>query len=236
MSLVDQFKKRVEQYWDHLKLHDPYNRAILDGTATQEMVTHFLTNIRYLVQHTPIHLNQAIQEAEQRDQKKLAEFFRHKYEEERDHDKWADSDIAQLNQKWPQPHLNLAIDPTMLNLVKHIENTISEDPYLYLGYIFFAEYLCVVGGPEMIEGLEKKCGFPPQSMTIVANHAELDKEHVDEWIQITRDLVDEAKYEKALLESLEKTIKIHQEFFQSCRSKNIKCGSSKILEMGLNLS
>ncbi|HYX34570.1 MAG TPA: iron-containing redox enzyme family protein [Oligoflexus sp.] len=215
MSLADLLKKRVELYWAHLKTNDPFNRALLNGTATQAMANHFLVNVRYLVQQTPIHLRKATAKAEKNGEEKLAKFFKLKCREEQGHDRWADSDIAKVNQR-RIIESNSEIDPSMKGLVKHIESIIDYDPVHYLAYIFFAEYLCVVAGFEMAEAWEKKCGFPPNSMSVISNHAELDQHHVHEWVDITRDLLDEDKYKAPLLETVEETIKVHQQFYQSC--------------------
>ena len=75
MMLVDRLKERVERYWSHLKAHDPYNMAIFDGTATPDMVSRFLVNIQHLVQHTPAHLQMAIQASGNIKAEKILRFF-----------------------------------------------------------------------------------------------------------------------------------------------------------------
>jgi len=216
MDLVNDMKARVETYWSHLKANEPYNKAIMEGRATQSMVTHFLVNIHYLIQHTPIHLDLAIREADKRKLTKLKAFFQNKKREEVGHDKWAENDLAIINQKHILQSQGNSIDPSMKQLIAHIETIITTDPYLYLSYIFFAEYLCVICGPETTEGLEKKCGFPPKSMTVVENHAELDKDHVHEWEGVMKEIVDANIYRPLFFANLEKTIVYHQQFYTSC--------------------
>jgi hypothetical protein len=66
------------------------------------------------------------------------------------------------------------------DLVTFLATTIDRDPVLYLSYILFAEYLIVLLGPEWLRMLEERCGIPRSSMTVIGNHIELDREHVEE--------------------------------------------------------
>ncbi len=225
MQLVNELKARVEQYWKHLRINEPYNKAILEGRATPEMVTRFLVNVHYLIQHTPIHLDLAIRESEKRKLSKLKAFFENKKREEVGHDKWAEDDLAVVNKKRQLKTQDATVDPTMKHLISHIELIIATDPYLYLSYIFFAEYLCVICGPETTEALETKCGFPPKSMTVVENHAELDKDHVHEWEAIMKDIVDEKVYRPLFFANIEKTIILHEKFYTSCTKDKVNAAA-----------
>lgn len=216
MKLSNAMKQRVEQYWDELKKEDYYNQAILSGSASPEMVSHFLVNVRYLVQHTPVHLKKAYDLSISRNLSRLAQFFQQKLEEEQGHDQWADADLAKLERRLKKPPVKTDIHYSMKKLIQHIENTINQDPHLYLAYIFFAEYLCVVCGPEMTSALQNQCGFPPQSLTVVENHAELDKDHVHEWEEVIEEIIDEKVYKSKFMSYLEETISLHKEFFASC--------------------
>lgn len=113
----------------------------------------------------------------------------------------------------------------MLQLVRHIEKLIDKDPYLYLPYIYFAEYLCVLYGPKMAKALEENCGYLPRSMTIIENHAELDKDHVDGWEETIQKIVDEKVYTQPFLAVLDETIHIHKTFFLSCAVRRIHAAS-----------
>jgi hypothetical protein len=217
MNMIQTFKDRINHYWADLKVHDAYNRMILEGTATPEMVSKFLVNIYYLVEHTPIHLGKAIKVAEDRGFDELAAFYRLKLKEEQGHDKWAEADFEKINKNRGNQLHDQSIDPTMKVYVEFIEDIIDQDPHLYLAYIFFAEYLCVICGPEMVDGLEQKCGFPAKSMTIIENHAELDKDHVNEWQETIASLVDLNTYEAKFLTVLDQTIQLHRDFFSSIK-------------------
>src|ERR1044072_7231093 len=122
MSLTKQMKQKVEAYWDYLKSEDPYNRAILEGRASPEMVNRFLVDVHYLVEHTPLHLIRAAQLAGKKGDHKLKKFFEHKRGEESGHDKWAEDDLAKVRSTMNAPKSS-RVSAEMQELVKHIEAT-----------------------------------------------------------------------------------------------------------------
>lgn len=163
-----------------------FTRA-LKGTLTQSHLTRYLSNVRYLVAHTPIHLARAKRAAERAGDLRLAAHYAAKIGEEEGHDAWAERDLARLGARPSAfPRSSLA---TMTALVTFIESVIDEDPALYLAYILFAEYLIVLLGPEWLALLESRCGIPRSAMTVIGNHAELDRDHVEEAIDVIDDLV-----------------------------------------------
>jgi len=216
MYLVTRLKQRIEAYWECLQLTEPFFLALHNGRLSPEMLHRFLVDVLYLVQHTPIHLNKAITHTERLGRQDLKLFFQQKLREEQDHDKWAENDIAKLNipptPQNPPPTASLAIQ----HLVRYIESLIEQDPYLYLPYIFFAEYLCVICGPEMTQKLEQKCSFPAGSITIIENHSELDQSHIEEWEKVVSNLVDEQIYSQRFLQTIDQTIAIHRNFLRNC--------------------
>lgn len=205
MKLINQLKNRVVHHWHESQKKGTFYHAILNGTAKTENYTTFIENAHFLVQHTPIHLKIAQAEAEKKGQKQLAEFFKLKLIEESGHDKWAEADLEVVkSMKDYKVRQNPQIEPAMRNMVETIEKVIRQDPYLYLAYIFLAEYMTVIAGPALVDGIENKCGFPKKSMTIVENHAELDKDHVDEWEEVFTAIVDEKKYAQGFLDTVDK--------------------------------
>ena len=113
----------------------------------------------------------------------------------------------------------------MVRFVKHIESLIDKDPYLYLAYIFHAEYFCVLCGPDMIQSLEEKCGYPENSMTIVGNHSELDKEHIVEWEEIIETLVDAKTYQQPFIDVIKRTTALHGAFLANCAGVKLDVAS-----------
>lgn len=219
MRLVDQIKHEVEAYRDYLLTDDPFLSAVSQGKATPLLLKHFIENVRYLVEHTPKHLLRATKLADKQGNPALAEFFRHKLDEEAGHDKWAEDDLKIVEAMSAEPLPDVSIDPKMESLLEHIEATIDSDPTCYLAYILFTEYLAVLVGPELTRGLEEKCGFPKKSLTVIENHAELDKEHVSEWEHVYQNFVDESRYATPFLETVERSIRIHRQFMANCAAE-----------------
>ncbi len=225
MKLIQEMRRKIEAYWEYLQTEDKYNRAILSGTLEPEMFSRFLVNCHHLVEHTPIHLTLAEKISREKGHEELAAYYKTKFVEESGHDKWAEADIALLKKQKRQVKMSSSIDPSMKTFVLHIESLIRKDPYLYLPYIFFAEYLTVIYGPTMNKALVEKCGYLPGSMTVVENHAELDKEHVNEWEDVIEDIVDAGAYRAAFLDVLNETIRLHKHFFEACAERKLHAAS-----------
>ena len=102
--------------------------------------------------------------------------------------------------------------PSTRALLAFLESTIDEDPALYLAYILFAEYLVVLLGPEWLTLLEERCGIPRSSMTVIGNHVELDKEHVEEALAHIDDLVSDPRKLSRMREVLLQTIEHFERF------------------------
>jgi hypothetical protein len=100
----------------------------------------------------------------------------------------------------------------MLAMIAFIERVIDEDPALYLAYILFAEYLVVLLGPQWLELLESRCGIPRTSMTVIGNHAELDREHVAEAFEVIDALVGDPQKLPAMRRVLRDTIACFEAF------------------------
>ena len=89
---------------------------------------------------------------------------------------------------------------------------IDDDPALYLAYILFAEQLVVILGPEWLELLEARCGIPRSSMTVIGNHAELDKEHVESALEEIDDLVGDPRKLPRMRDALRRSIGFFDRF------------------------
>ena len=139
----------------------------------------------------PIHLRLARDHARLRRQERLAAYFEHKLGEEEGHDAWAARDIARISERSDARGAAAPV-PTMRELIVFLQETIEKEPMRYLAYILFAEYFTVVMGPEWVRALEQHCGIPTGAMTVITNHAELDKAHVAEGVAEIDALVGES--------------------------------------------
>jgi pyrroloquinoline quinone (PQQ) biosynthesis protein C len=177
--IADALRAEIELYAAKMRRSNPLFYKAADGTLTPACMTRYLSNVHFLICHTPIYLARAIHRSLQVGDSRLAEHYEHKRGEEQGHDAWADRDIERMSAASVAPAQRDVV-PSIRELVAFLATTIDEDPALYLSYILFAEYLIVLLGPEWLCMLEERCGIPRSSMTVIGNHIELDREHVEE--------------------------------------------------------
>jgi hypothetical protein len=185
--IADALRLEIERYAVRMRRTNPLYSRAADGTLTVEHLTRYLTAIHSLVAHTPLHLQRAYVRASAAGDDALANHYRSKLGEEAGHDEWAARDLAAMH-AGREPRSQV-VHPHMRSLIAFIEEVIERDPTLYLAYILFAEYLTVLLGGDWIELLESRCGIPKTWMSVIGNHAELDKEHVGEAFVVIDDLV-----------------------------------------------
>jgi hypothetical protein len=175
----DALRAEIEAYAASVRTTSPLFTRAATGAITPVHVARYLANVHQLVLHTPIHLRRAEAAARALGDEALARHYRTKRGEEVGHDAWAERDLARIAPRLPSaPPRDLV--PAMQELLAYLEGCIDESPAQYLAYILFAEHTMVLLGPGWLELLETHCGIPRSSMTIVANHVELDGEHVED--------------------------------------------------------
>jgi hypothetical protein len=196
----------IERYAQRARHDNPLFWKAEAGSLTAACIAKYLANLHHLLLHTPACMTRARHQALQMGAAPLASHFAHKLGEEDGHDAWAEHDIdkvsAQLPTRVPRPEV---LD-SMHDLVSFIGRIIDEDPCLYLSYLLFVENLTVLLGPEWLRLLEDRCGIPCSSMTVVKNHADLDREHVEEALDTIDALVADPqklpRMREVLLESM----------------------------------
>lgn len=149
------------------------------GRVNAAMVLLYLSGLRYLVEQTSRLFVLAAERADEKNDLALSEHYRSKAQEERGHHLWAESDMAGISKAFeglgsPEPSRALA------ELVAFLKLDIDASPVRYLGYALLAEYVTVAVGPDWLRALEQNCGISVEHLTVVANHVELDGEHVSE--------------------------------------------------------
>jgi hypothetical protein len=192
-ELQSQLNAFGEQLWNQA----PLFAGARQGSVSPAIIQRYLANVLYLIRHTPIYLQLAYEQAQRRGFGDFAAFYKTKLAEEDGHDQWAETDLQSLGKN--PDELGDVIAPSMRKLVTVLKDSILDDPTIYVGYIFFAEYLTVEVGPRWLEALSLHCGIPESSMSVVGNHIELDKEHIVEGLKAIDSLVDEARKTPLLL-------------------------------------
>lgn len=206
--LSQSMKKKIELHFENLKDQNPYYQDVFSKKVDKFQVGTWIHNCLYLVQHTPIHLVEAKCKAERLGYKELAEFYETKIAEEKGHDQWGHDDLHKLTEEIQ----SYPLCDGMIKIVEHNHKMIQEDPHLYLAHIYLAEYFTVIAAPSTIEALQKNSNIDPRCLSIFGNHAELDKEHVQEWDDIIRNLVDSSRYREKFYDVLEVSMKGYFDF------------------------
>lgn len=189
--VAESLRQLVEDIREQARETYPLFSEARHGRVGPNHINAYLTSIHYLIQHTPIHLEKAEAQARDRGLHELSEFFSAKKGEEVGHDRWAENDLNQL--KTMHDISPVGVAPSMVRLVSYLNELIEADPSLYIAYSFLAEYFTVLMAPEWLNNLEQYCAIPSSVMSVIGNHAELDKDHVaDALSQIDR-LVDSSK-------------------------------------------
>jgi len=195
----------LERYASTMRHANPLFYKAADGTMTPECISRYLANVHYLIRYTPTYLVRAREAAKARGDLALARHYQERLGEEVDHDKWAEQDLERIAAQVPTT-LVRDVMPAWQELVAYLASIIDEDPVLYLSYILFAEQLIAALGPEWLLLLEERCGIPRSSMSVIANHAELDRDHVSDALARIDDLVGDPRklprMRQVLLESL----------------------------------
>jgi len=177
--IANALRAEIEAYAVRMPVSNPLFVEASNGTFAPASMLTYLANIRYIVGYTKTSLSHARDRARALGDERLAEHYEHKRVEELGHEVWADDDIVRLS-KASAIAPTADILPAIRDLVRFLEETIEEDPALYLAYALFAEYLTVILGPAWLRLLEERCGIPRSSMTVIGNHIELDREHAEE--------------------------------------------------------
>ncbi|MEY4616357.1 MAG: hypothetical protein RJB66_1317 [Pseudomonadota bacterium] len=181
------------------------NKLVLtaqNGHLTKDLVVRYVKNCLYAVRHTPIHLTKARDVAQVRGLAELSAFMTDKFNEEIGHDAWAMNDLDALG---AAQDIALDSDITQANqlLMTWVGDLSTNHPLSYLAYITFVEYFTVLAAPPFLESLEK-AGYPRSSLSVIALHEELDKDHVVHDLGVIVDLVDTEDKQLLFMNALQK--------------------------------
>lgn len=185
--LADALRLQIEDYARGLRTRNPFYLRAAAGTLGREHMSRYLANVQGLIQETIVNLARARDVAASRGEEALSSHFATKVEEETGHDAWAERDVSRMTGRAAVTRPNVL--PSMRRYIAFQKAVIEEDPSLYLAYCLFAEYLVVLLGPEWLRLLDERCGIPATSLSVVANHAELDRDHVQEALDDFDELV-----------------------------------------------
>ncbi len=214
-SLYDQLTKRIAQHFEQMKTKNTFYQRIFTGKLTVDELVLFIKNVSYLTSYTPVHLKMAHDVAQSKSLHQLAAYFKSKQKEEQGHDEWGKQDIQGIASQFAVSIQNVPVLSEMKSYVLANESMIKKDPFLYFVYILYAEYYTVIAGPESLAAIEKHCKVPQDLVSIISNHAELDKYHVEDWAQEARDVGLDPKSLPIYLTNLDEILQRYDNFCQA---------------------
>jgi hypothetical protein len=179
LMIAASLQVEIERHARQMRLENPLLRRAHAGTLAPEHVSAYLAGIHDLVAHTPLHLARARRVAQERGADRLAAHFARKLGEEEGHEAWAAQDLALVG-AMRRPQVAVGASRAMGDLVDYVASVLERDPAHYLAYVLVAEYVTVLLGPEWVDALESRCGITRTAMTVIGNHAELDRAHTQE--------------------------------------------------------
>lgn len=209
----DVFKAQVEKHLLALRESSPLLVGARTGTLRQSQFLDYLNNLLYFFHHSVIHLEIARTRARQLGSDAIVGFLEEKIREERGHDEWARNDLRRTGGAALDFELG-RVAPATHRLLAYSVDLIGRDPELFLAYMFFHEYITVVGGPALLADLETHCGIPADHVTAVAHHVELDRRHVAEDLRELEAVVARTPLKRALLhETIDETAAHAADFY-----------------------
>ena len=181
--LSQKTKTEIELYHRQIRRENSMFVGARSGRLQANQVAFYLKSLEYLVAHTPKHLALAAQSALDHGLSELNLFFKDKIKEEAGHNQWAESDLERLCQQKDLQKEPIPVSATIEELLRKIETYIKKCPSAYLSYIFFTEYFTVIATSEFVSDLATHCSIPESVMSILTNHEELDKNHIEDDIR-----------------------------------------------------
>lgn len=178
MSDFGALVRESHDFATHLMESNVLFRRAAEGTLEQHHVAQFLENVRYLITFTVPHLTRAAELAKERGMPELAEAYREEIGEESGHEKWAESDLKQVEGKFGP--VSVSTMDAARKMVQYTREELETDPAVLMAYAFFIENLTLAIGPRLIGDFESKCGVPREMLSVIANHVQLDSGHAVE--------------------------------------------------------
>jgi pyrroloquinoline quinone (PQQ) biosynthesis protein C len=204
-------KNDIEAFASRLRTSNRLLEQARKGMVTPYAVGAYLSNLMYLIREALEILSLAQGRASAIGHTELAAFYLRKMKEEKGHDQWAQNDIVSLNTLFGAQAV-ADRSPAILEMLSYLRKATEEDPVQYLAYLLFTEYVTVLIGPEWLRLLEEQCGVPASMMTVVSNHVELDKDHVEACLTEIDELVTDETFHGGLQRTLRESMQYFDAF------------------------
>ena len=216
LTIGNALRQEIDEYARSLVQSNELFLATVRGALTAEHIRAYVRGVLLQLRGSMDALRKGARRAFEDGDRALAEHYRHKTREEEGHDLWAERDLVKLTSSGTTDGRH-PDSPAMTRLVDYLDRLVDRDPCLFLAYILLSEYITVLVGPPWLEALENKCGIPRNRVTVIANHVELDGEHVTEGVDVIDRLVSPHKLE-AMLEVVRTSFSYYELFWNEILS------------------
>jgi len=202
---------RINRFYKKFQATNSLYQSALNGQVTPEMLMRYIVGVEHTVYSTIPNLKFAIERSRELGLPALAAHYEHKIKEEIGHDIWAQDDEKKIEDIY-----GVAVErqqpEAITRLIACHHEAIKKDPRLFLVYLMFTEYFTVISVPKWVSLLQERCSIPPETMSVLTNHAELDKEHVDEGVREINALTKGVKDLQPYIDLLDETMEHYAQF------------------------
>lgn len=155
----------------------PVIQRALTGQITRELYVAFLTQAYHHVRHT-VPLMMAVGSRLPSSHRWLLDEVAHYIEEEMGHDEWILSDIEYAGGDRNAARLSQPLPATDAMVGFAYDVTTRRNPVGFFGMVYVLEGTSVALALKAAERIQSVLGLPPQAMTYLRSHGELDQEHI----------------------------------------------------------
>lgn len=178
---MNNFKTALKTKADELSLELQKNSLFFE-LGRKNMMTHFhvatyVVNLEHLFRKNCLDILEASKVYSSHQE--VSEFFLHKWQEEHGHDAWARADWVAMSKE-----RSFKSEPTVLSqmndLTDFLNHVMHTSPYEYISYMYYAEYMTALVGPELMGLIKSNLGMENKQISALSNHIELDGDHASE--------------------------------------------------------
>jgi pyrroloquinoline quinone (PQQ) biosynthesis protein C len=212
-------KLEIENVTSDIMQNNEFIQYARKGQLTKNQIIRYLKNIDYSISYTPIHLKAASYKAQEQGLFHIAKFMEGKYNDEFGHDSWVKQDIQSLGANLEDNQtetIKITLTKNIQNLIFYVESLATSKPLNYMAYITFLEYFTVLAAPEFLACVEKKCGIPKSSLSVIVKHGELDKIHAEDNLCAISKFIDTSEKNSEFLKVIHMSASILNRHFTEC--------------------
>lgn len=173
---------RVLSFSSSLLSDTKFYSGSLQSDQQSPALQRYLLGAKFLILQTKPNLLLAARESQRRNLGDLSNYFIEKISEEEGHEQWAEEDLLYLKKRTQLPDFEYTSD-ALEQMMAIVRDAITEEPRLYLAYIYLAEAITVQVGSVWIPEGTRAGHFRSDEVSVIAKHVVLDQDHVRENLQ-----------------------------------------------------